>query len=90
MVCSRSTREMIQNGNLPSGYGGGGGVRSLDTYYLTLDHGAHFYNNQVDAVLSTDRGGGLYIDDTGLDGLDYTIFRENSACNGGGVAIANS
>ena len=73
----------IQGGNLPTGQGGGGGLRSLATGRLSLSLVA-FKNNTVLGSDSTDRGGGVYIEDTTLTTGGYTIYEENTACHGGG------
>ena len=79
----------IQGGNLPTGQGGGGGLRSLATGRLSLSLVA-FKNNTVLGSDSTDRGGGVYMEDTTLGTGGYTIYEGNTACHGGGMAIHNS
>ena len=79
----------IQGGSLPTGQGGGGGLRSLDAYTLTLEN-VKFYNNHVAGSDPGDRGGGVYIQNTNLVANHYTIYQDNTACDGGGMAIYNS
>ncbi len=78
----------IEHGSLPTGHGGGAGVRSLSTGILTLES-MRITDNHITGSDGADIGGGLYIYNTNLS-TSSTIIDHNSACHGGGVAISDS
>ena len=80
---------VIQDGRLPTGYGGGGGIRAMNAATLTLDN-VDVISNQVAGILATDAGGGLFIDDTNLVIGGGSSFYGNTACHGGAIRINNS
>jgi hypothetical protein len=79
----------IQNGNLSTGMGGGGGIRSREAYHLDLD-GVRVTSNFVSGSAIGDNGGGLFIDSTDLTVQGGSSIDDNDACNGGGIYISNS
>ena len=77
----------ITKGNLPAGDDGGGGIINRENSILNLDHvtvDANYVNGTGQMV---DNGGGIA--NYGTLTIVYSIFSNNSACNGGGI-VSNS
>jgi hypothetical protein len=79
----------IQHGNLSAGQGGGGGIRALSTGELTL-HNVFVTDNHVAGTGDGDIGGGVLTDDADLVVNTTSDITGNSACHGGGIALANN
>jgi hypothetical protein len=77
----------IGYGNLASGLGGGGGIRSLYSSHMQLQD-VKVFMNTVSGSNSNDSGGGIFAQNSHLSITNSNILF-NSACHGGGVWVAN-